>query len=195
MLLRKPSIATLLLAVLLPAKTALAGLILDQNLFYSSTATKTSFNESQSRYALSLFIGASIPKQYFIGWKTTLYQDSMKDSVGTAKISGLEMGPRFGLFIDRNRWWAFTTTYLPVHGGTYTSDTGTVSTLSGSGFEFELCFAPQVFKNLYPGVSMLYHLGSYSTSTNTSSTASTVSYSRNAFTPSIYLHWVFGGLD
>ncbi len=119
----------------------------------------------------------------------------MTDSVGTAKISGLEMGPRLGVFLDKSRWWAFTATYLPVHSATYTSDTGTVSKLTGSGYEFELCFAPQVFKNLSPGVSLLYHLGSYSSSTDSSNTTSNVSYSRSGFTPSVYLHWVFGGLD
>ena len=195
MFLRKTFTFAIVLAAVFAGKSAFAGLILDNHLFYSNVATKTALSENQSRYALSFFVGASIPKQYFIGWKTTLYQDSMKDSAGTAKISGLEMGPRFGIFIDRSRWWAFTATDLPVHGGTYTSDTGTVSTLSGSGYDLELCFAPEVFKHLSPGISLLYHLGSYSSSTNTSNTTSTVSYSRTGFTPSVYLHWVFGGLD
>ena len=172
-----------------------AGLIFDNHLFYSNVGTKTTHTESQSRYGVSFFLGASIPKLYFIGWKTTVFSDSMVDSVGTAKTSGLEMGPRFGIFFDKSRWWALTATYLPVHSATYTSDTGTVSKLTGSGYELELCFAPQVFKNLSPGVSLLYHLGSYSSSTDAANTTSTVSYSRTGFTPSVYLHWVFGGLD
>ncbi len=156
---------------------------------------KTTDNETNSRYTTSVFIGASIPKLWFIGWKSTLFADSTKDSAGEAKVSGLEMGPRAGVFLGKSRWWSFTTTYLPVHTAKHTSSAGVESKLSGSGFEFELTFAPEVFKNLSPGVSLLYHLGSYSSSTDSANTTSNVSYSRSGITPSIYLHWVFGGLD
>jgi hypothetical protein len=176
-------------------QAAQAGLIFDNHLFYSNVTTKTTLSESQSRYGASFFLGASISKLYFIGWKTTVFSDSKTDSAGTAKISGLEMGPRLGVFLDKSHWWALAANYLPVHSATYTSDTGTVSKLTGSGYEFELCFAPQVFNHLSPGVSLLYHLGSYSSSTDAANTTSTVSYSRSGFTPSVYLHWVFGGLD
>jgi hypothetical protein len=188
-------IPALLISFFFFAPSARAGLIIDNHLFYASSAMKTTDNETNSRYTTSVFIGASIPKLWFIGWKSTLFADSTKDSAGEAKVSGLEMGPRAGVFLGKSRWWSFTTTYLPVHTAKHTSSAGVESKLSGSGFEFELTFAPEVFKNLSPGVSLLYHLGSYSSSTDSANTTSNVSYSRSGITPSIYLHWVFGGLD
>ncbi len=183
-----------LLLLLVPSASR-AGLIIDNHLFYLDSQSKTVSNESYSKYNLSVSIGASIPKRFFIGWKTTTHSDTQKGSAGTAKITGLEMGPRFGIFLTKNRWTSFTTTYLPVHNATQTTDTGTVTKLSGSGFEFELTFAPEVFKNLSPGISLLYHMGSYSSATDSAGSTSVVSYTRNMIIPSIYLHWVFGGLD
>ena len=174
---------------------AQAGLIIDNHLSFLDSRSSTVSSESYSKYNLSLSVGASIPKIYFLGWKTTTHADWQKGSAGTAKITGLEMGPRFGVFLTKNKWTSFTTTYLPVYSATQTTDTGTVTKLSGSGFEFELTFAPEVFKHLSPGISLLYHLGGYSTATASGGTSSTVSYSRNLFIPSIYLHWVFGSLD
>jgi hypothetical protein len=180
------------LSALTPAH---AGLIIDNHLSFLDSRSSTVSSESYSKYNLSLSIGASIPKIYFLGWKTTTHADWQKGSAGTAKISGLEMGPRFGVFLTKNKWASFTSTYLPVYTANQTTDSGTVTKLSGSGFEFELTFAPEVFKHLSPGISLLYHIGSYSSATNSAGSTSAVSYSRNLFIPSIYLHWVFGALD
>lgn len=180
---------------LLMAPTSRAGLIIDNHLSFLDSRSSTVSSESYSKYNLSVSIGASIPKIYFLGWKTTTHADWQKGSVGTARITGLEMGPRFGVFLTKNRWVSFTSTYLPVYSATQTTDTGTVTKLTGSGYEFELTFAPEVFKHLSPGFSLLYHIGGYSSATNSSGSTSTVSYSRNLLIPSIYLHWVFGSLD
>jgi hypothetical protein len=101
----------------------------------------------------------------------------------------------FRAFLTKNRWTSFTATSLPVHNATQTTDTDSVTKLSGSGFEFELTFAPEVFKNLSMGFSLPYHMGSYSSATDSTGATSVVSYTRNMFIPSIFLHWVFLGLD
>jgi hypothetical protein len=188
-------ILTLIAAGFGAATPSQAGLIIDNHLSFLDSRSSTVSSESYSKYNLSLSIGASIPKIFFLGWKTTTHADWQKGSAGTAKISGLEMGPRLGVFLTKNKWTSFTTTYLPVYSATQTTDTGTVTKLSGSGFEFEFTFAPEVFKHLSPGISLLYHLGGYSSATASGGATSTVSYSRNVFIPSIYLHWVFGSLD
>jgi hypothetical protein len=178
---------------LLSALPAQAGLLLDQNLFYYTNAMNTSATESYQHYHVSMSVSASIPKDYFLGWKSTFFSDTQQGSAGTMKVaSGLEMGPRAGMYFTKSHWTSVAVTYLPIHKATYTSDTGTVSTLSGSGFEFELAFHPDVTTVLCPGFSLLYHLGSYSSSTSSTNTISDVSYTRNGFYPSIYLHWKFG---
>lgn len=188
-------ISWMISACLLVAIPSQAGFIIDNHLSFLDSRSNTVSSESYSKYNLSLSVGASIPKIYFLGWKTTTHADWQKGSAGTAKITGLEMGPRFGVFLTKNKWTSFTTTYLPVYSATQTTDTGTVTKLSGSGFEFEFTFAPEVFKNLSPGISLIYHMGGYSSATNSGGATSTVSYTRNLFIPSIYLHWVFGSLD
>jgi hypothetical protein len=185
----------LLVATVFFSIPANAGFIIDNHLSFLDSRSNTVSSESYSKYNLSLSVGASIPKIYFLGWKTTTHANWQKGSAGTAKITGLEMGPRFGVFLTKNKWASFTTTYLPVYSATQTTDSGTETKLSGSGFEFEFTFAPEVFKHLSPGISLIYHIGGYSSATNSGGTTSTVNYSRNLFIPSIYLHWVFGSLD
>ena len=169
-----------------------AGLLIDNNLFYYTNSLSTSKTESYNHYHLAASFSASVNKAYFLGWKSSYYSDTQKGSAGTMTVNGLEMGPRAGVYLSKSKWSSLSIAYLPIHTGTYSSDTGTVSKLSGSGFQFEFTFAPEVYTNLSPGISLLYHLGSYSTSENSTNTTSSVSYSRNGFFPSIYLHWNFG---
>ena len=183
---------SLLFLAFLFSSTARAGLIIDQNLFYFSNSVKTGGTDSYQQGHASISIGASIPKIYFLGWKSTYFSESQTSPPGTMTAHGLEMGPRFGVFIGKARNFSFSTTYLPVNTANYKSPAGVSSTLSGTAFQFELAFAPEISKYLNPGFSLLYHLGSYSTSTDSSNTSSTVSYSRNGFRPSVYLHWKFG---
>jgi hypothetical protein len=182
----------LLCAALLLPHQAVAGLILDNHLFYFTNSLKAGNTDSYQQYHASISIGASIPKIYFLGWKSTYFSESQAGTAGTMTASGLEMGPRLGVFIGKARNFSFSTTYLPVNTASYTSAGGVSAKLSGTAFQFELCFAPEISKYLSPGFSLLYHLGSYSSSTDSGNTTSTVSYSRNGFRPSVYLHWKFG---
>ena len=176
----------------LTSSTAHAGLILDSNLLYRNSSTKTTTTESTSNYSVSGFIGASIPKAYFIGWKTTLFKDTLTTANGSPAIHGLEMGPRLGVFFGKEHWTSLSATYLPVHSGTYVNSAGNSYSLTGTGYELEFTFAPLVFANLSPGFSLLYHLGSYSSQTDPSNNTTQVSYTRNGFYPSFFLHFEFG---
>jgi hypothetical protein len=55
------------LSLILTASSARAGLIIDNQLFSLDPKTKSVSTESAARYQLSISIGASIPKLYFIG--------------------------------------------------------------------------------------------------------------------------------
>jgi hypothetical protein len=191
--LRKQKMKALLFGILAGLPTvAHAGVLIDQNLLFLQNSSKTSDTETYTHYHASMTIGATMNRDFYFGWKVNYFSDSQQGSGGTMKCTGLEMGPRATYYLSKSHWTSFSLAYLPVHNSTYTSDQGVVSKLSGSGFDFELAFHPDSFTKLSPGISLLYHLGSYSSSENSSSTLSTVSYSRNGFYPSIYLHWRFG---
>ncbi len=107
-------------------------------------------------------------------------------------MNGLELGPRIGFFIGKSRWMSFNVTYLPLHSGTYTSTTGVETKMSGNGYDFELAFHPEVSSVLSPGFSLMYHLGTYNSAVNPGNLTTAVSYKRNGFYPSFYLHWKLG---
>jgi hypothetical protein len=172
--------------------SAQAGVLIDQNLMYIQNSVKTDATESSTHYHAALTLSATMSKDFYFGWKSNYFGDTLQTSAGTMKIAGLEMGPRVGYYLTKGHWMSLNLAYLAIHNATYTSASGTVSKLSGSGFDFELAFHPDSFSKLSPGISLLYHLGTYSTSQDSNNTVSTVSNSRNGFFPSIYLHWRFG---
>jgi hypothetical protein len=178
--------------LLIAGRNADAGVLIDQNLIYLQNSIKTAATESNTHYHASLTLSATMSKDFYFGWKSTYFSDSQQSSSGTMSATGLEMGPRAGYYLTKGHWFSFNLAYLAIHNATYTSQTGVVSKLSGSGFDFELAFHPDSLSKLSPGVSMIYHLGTYSSSQDSSNTVSTVSYSRNGFYPTIYLHWRFG---
>ena len=171
---------------------ARAGVLVDQNLMYLQNSMNTNATESTSHYHASITLSATMSKDLYFGWKSNYFGDSQQTSAGTMSVSGLEMGPRAGYYLTKGHWFSLNLAYLAIHNATYTSASGVVSKLSGSGFDFELAFHPDSLSKLSPGISILYHLGTYSTSQDSNNTVSTVSYSRNGVYPSIYLHWRFG---
>jgi hypothetical protein len=177
---------------LMVGRNAVAGVLIDQNLIYLQNSMQTSTTESHTHYHASLTLSATMSKDFYFGWKSTYFSDSQTTSGGTLSATGLEMGPRAGYYLTKGHWFSFNLAYLAIHNATYTSQSGVVSKLSGSGFDFELAFHPDSLSRLSPGFSLIYHLGTYSSSQNASNTVSTVSYSRNGFYPTIYLHWRFG---
>jgi hypothetical protein len=166
--------------------------IIDNHLLYYSSGVSTASSDKYENYYGSFCVGASIPKDFYLGWKSAYFSDKQTSSAGTMSITGLEMGPRVGYYLTKNHWSSFALSYLPVFNGNQTSETGVNSKLSGSAFQFEFNFAPDVFKGLSPGIAIYYQAGSFSSSTNSLNNTSVVSYSRNGFYPSIYLHWVLG---
>jgi hypothetical protein len=185
---------TLLLGFILflSATSSHAGLVVDNHLFYFSNNVKTAADDKIENYYASICIGASIPKDFYLGWKSAFFSDKQQNASGTMTLSGLEMGPRAGYYLTKNHWTSFAMSYLPVFNGSHLSESGVSSKLSGSAFQFELNFAPDVFKGFSPGIALYYQIGNFTSSTNSTNTTSTVSYNRNGFYPTIYLHWLFG---
>lgn len=178
--------------ILILGSTAQAGLYFDQSLGYYTNSISTSGSDSMSHYHASFALSSRMSKDFFLGWKTTYYNESQASATGTAKMNGLELGPRLGMFFGKSHWMSFNIAYLPLHSATYTSATGVASKMSGSGYDFELAFHPDAFRSLSPGFSLMYHMGTYSSSTDASNLTTTVSYKRNGFYPSLYLHWKLG---
>jgi len=180
------------LVMMLFVRSADAGLLLDQSMVYFSNAITTSGANSSTHYHASFSLSSPVTKEIFMGWKSTFYGETQVDSSGTMKMTGLELGPRFGYYLGKSKWMSLSVAYLPLHSGTHTSSAGVQTKMSGSGFDFEYAIHPEVFSNLSPGFSLIYHMGTYTSATDASNTTSTVTYSRKGFYPSFYLHWKFG---
>ncbi len=152
-------------------------------------SANTSATNSTSRLYGGILLGATIPKVFFIGWNIVYL--SRQVTAGSADtIAGLELGPKFGIYIGKNRHFTFAVALHPLVSITHTSAT-TTEELSGISYLFELGFTPQIGKSLYAGIKILYHLSSYGTAT-VGTTQSDVSYSHSTLMPAIYLSWRFG---
>ncbi len=171
--------------------SARAGLIIEDNLLYFNSSLAASGSSSTSRLLGNIAVGATIPAEYQIGWSVNYISRSDGSGGGTSTLSGTEMGPRFGIFLGKQQWFSLAVVWHPLAKATYTPAGGTAQSLSGTGYEAELGFAPQVGKHLFAGMKLVYDHASYSQSTDASSVTSNVSYSLSSFLPTLYLSWRF----
>lgn len=166
-----------------------AGLIMDNTLFYDTSSATFAQANSTSRLYAGVLLGATIPKAFFIGWNVVYLSRSLNQS-SSDTISGLELGPKFGVYIGKARTFTLSFALHPLVSMTHTSATGSES-LSGLSYLFELGFTPQIGKSLFAGIKLMYHMSSYSSST-VGTTQTSVSYSQGTFMPAIFLSWRFG---
>jgi hypothetical protein len=168
-----------------------AGLIIENNLAYMSSALTTGSSDSSTKYLGSLAFGATVPSSFQVGWNINLVSHADSTSLGSTSLSGTEMGPRFGWFIGKNQWFSLAASYHPLVSATYTPAGGSAEKWSGSGYELEAGFAPQVGKHLYAGIKILYDHAGYSSRTDSANATSDISYSYNSILPALYLSWRF----
>jgi hypothetical protein len=161
-----------------------SGFVIDTGIHYlSRTLGVSSGSSTDARMYTTGFIGAAIPNVWFIGWDTAYFSTSTKAGSVTSSISGLKMGPRFGLYASKTRSLAFAATYQPYVRSTYKPTSGSYD-WQGWGYSFELSYTPQVTKWLFMGIKILYDVTMYNSSEDSNSTISTISVTDTAIYPS-----------
>lgn len=177
--------------ICLMATSAQAGLIIENSLLYSSSALTTSSASTSSKLFGNISVGATIPKDYQVGWNVNYLSRSDNPGSGATTLSGTEMGPRFGIFIGKQQTFSVAVVWHAIASATYTASGGSAESLSGSGFQGELGYAPQISNHLFAGFKLIYNSVSYSKKTDSSNLTSSVSYSQSGVLPVLYLSWRF----
>ncbi|MGE0615834.1 MAG: hypothetical protein AB7P04_09345 [Bacteriovoracia bacterium] len=179
-------------ACLLTVPSAQAGLVFTNDLLYYTNTLSSSSEDKVNRLYESLFVGASIPKVYFIGWNLGLQSRGNTTSAGTSSMSTLVTGPKFGVYIGKAQAFSLALAFNPLARATVTPAGGSEEKWSGYSIQVELGYTPQVGKHMYVGIKLIYDRASYSTSTNTANVQSNVSYGQSTILPLISLGWRFG---
>ena len=163
-----------------------AELILDSSLSYISDSMKSTTTDSSSKMLGSLAMGATFSKGLSVGWNFgyATFSNVQADST-TKKLGGTLMGPRFGYFFGKGEDLSVAFTWLAIANGTYSATGSSDEKWQGSGYQFELGYAPLALKSARVGVKIIYTALSYSSKTDSANTTSTVSYSAGGITPAL----------
>jgi hypothetical protein len=184
-------ITGLILGSLLISTPAFADLLFDQELIYFNSALTGSSTDSSALFLGSFSVGATFYKDMVIGWTVNSMSRSSASGGATSSLSGIEMGPRIGVFINKAQTMDLTFTYLPLVNMTHTASDGTTGAWQGTGIQAELGFMPQITNSLFAGFKLMYHSMSFSKSTNSANLTSEVSYSQSNIIPVIAMSWRF----
>lgn len=173
-------------------KPCSAGLLIDNSFIYYSNSFKSTALATHSRIFDNVFIGATFGKPFFIGWNLNYLSSSDVSPSGTQKLSGLEMGPKLGLFLGKARVFNFALGIHPLVTLTHTPESGSVEKLRGTGVSAELGFTPQIAKGIWAGLKLLYRMTSIGERIDANNVTSNVSYSRTEILPTLYLSFRIG---
>jgi hypothetical protein len=175
-----------LMACFLTASNARA-FILDLNMFYYSDAFKVAEQNNATRMFGDLGIGLSADKKgmYVIGWNIG-YTSAVDQVAGVnTTYTVTEMGPKFGMFFDKERFWSLWATYNLVVNGTYSAAGATSETWRGSSIKIEMGVTPALDTEYFAGVKLVYHSETFNESLIGSSNYSQVTYSRSFIYPAL----------
>jgi hypothetical protein len=170
--------------------------ITDLNFFYYSDSFKIASATTQSRIFGDLAIGVDLDKKgrFYVAWNIGYVSAADTDAATSTNttFSVLEMGPKLGYFLDKDKIWSLALTYnynlLVI--GTY-SNGGTAETWRGSSIKFELGYTPQVSESFWVGVKLIYHSQSFNEKIVGSSDYTQVAYTRAMIYPALNLSWRF----
>lgn len=133
----------------------------------------------------ALGLGVDKKEHYIVGWNVG-YTSATDDvaSVNTT-YTVTEMGPKFGMFFDKDRFWSIWATYNLVVNGTYSTAGGAAETWRGTSIKIELGVTPALDTEYYAGVKLIYHSETFVESLIGSTNYSQVAYSRAMIYPAL----------
>lgn len=170
-------------------RSARAGLVVDSNLAYYTSALNTGTDATSSRMLGNISVGATFSTRFEVGWSVNYIDRSDNAGLGATTLAGTEMGPRFGMFFGPNDIFNVAFTWLALADATYTPAGSSAYSLQGMGYEAEIGAALPLTRHFRLGMKVLYDAESYSKSTNAANTTSEVSYASSALMPALYLSW------
>ena len=169
-----------------------AAFTLDSNLFYLSDALSITSDTTATKMFADFSVNLDLSKKgdITIGWSYSII--SISDEVsGTETTFGLsEMGPRFGYYIDKERYWGLFLTYNIQSTAKYQSGATDVE-WRGSSLKFELGYRPEILENLVAGMHLIYYAASFSEELTGSTSFSLISNSRSIIYPAFTVSYRF----
>ncbi len=134
----------------------------DFNLFYFSKTLTIDSAETGSQMFGDLAFSLELSKKnaVYLGWSYG-FRSTSDASTTTTTISASEMGPKFGMFFDKDMTWGAFVTYNLVATSTYAPGGGTEQTWRGSTIKAEIGWAPQVTDNMFIGVRLNYYTATF----------------------------------
>lgn len=153
--------------------------------YFSDTLTESSTSTmTRTFYDLSLGINIDKKGQYTLGWNYGSV--SANSTISTTTTFALtEMGPKFNWHIDKERHWNFSCTYNLIVNAQY-NDGSTTSKWRGTSIKADFGYAPNISESFYAGVKLNYYQASFAEEV-TSTTLTTISYSRGIIYPSLFI--------
>lgn len=160
--------------------------VLDINAFYYSDSFKQSTQETQTRIFGDVMLGLAIDKKglWVVGWNVG-YVSATDQGATTDTYTVTEMGPKFGLFLDKERVYGLWATYNLTVSGTYSPGGGTAETWRGTSLKVELGVTPALDTEMFAGVKLIYHSETFNESLIGSTNYSQVAYNRAFIYPSL----------
>jgi hypothetical protein len=168
------------------ATLAQAGFMLENSFFYDMNGITSTTTDSHSRAFESLFIGSSFGKGFFIGWNTNYSTRSQTLGTSGSTLTGIEMGPKIGSFIDAAGNFLIAFGINPLVRSTYTPVGGSPETWSGIGYQGELAYSSSIGSHSWIGIKVVYDSIMFSGKTNSSNLNSVINYSSPTISPSFY---------
>jgi len=175
------------LAITIAAESAHAGLILDSSLLYYSTTVPGSTTDTVGKTFGGFSVSGTIDKAFHVGWTLDVTNFSDNPGSGATTLSGMEMGPRFGVYFGKSRALELAVAWLASSNGTYAAAGGSAESWSGMGFQGELGYAPEITEIVHVGFKLVYAMNLYSKKTDSANTTSNVSYTRTDILPTLYI--------
>ena len=163
-----------------------AGFMLENSFFYDMNGITSTSTDSQSRAFESLFIGSSFGKGFFIGWNTNYSTRSNSIGASGSTLTGFEMGPKIGSFIDAAGNFLIAFAINPLVRSTYTPKGGSAETWSGVGYQAEIAYSTPIGGKSWIGIKVVYDAIAYSGKTDSSNLNSVINYSSPTLSPSFY---------
>lgn len=127
--------------------------------------------------------------RFQIGW--AYGSMSVEDSGGsTASYTMTEMGPKLGLYLDKERTWGLFATYNLISTATYLSASGgTEEEWRGTSLKAEFGYTPNLTETIVAGLRLNYHTMTYSEQLVGASTFSAISKGRAVIYPTFIISW------
>jgi hypothetical protein len=178
------------IAALAPS-SASAGLFIEESFFHDLNSVTSSGADAYSRIFNSLFAGSTFGKSFFLGWNVNYSTRKNELNGSTSQLSGLEMGPRVGMFVNKSETLSIAVGVNPLVKATSTLTSGAVETWNGLGLQGEVTYAAPVKGSLWIGLKLVYNSVSYSQRTDASNVTSAISYTSSTIIPAAYFSFRF----